>query len=251
MAYLVAPLTITLALWLLAGVLLATGRRRLATWTAAMGLLLLWVCSTPAVGTLLAEPLERPYEACVPARTPTADAIVVLGGALAGAAPPRRPSFALGAASGRVWHAAELYRAGRAPLIIVAAGNRPEHAHEQVEAEAIRDMLVQLGVPPSAIGLEGRSTNTRENAALSRDLARSAGVHLVLMVTSARHMTRALETFRRGWAGLDVRFTPCPTEITVSATEPHWEVWLPTAPGLANVTSTLKEYAGILALAIM
>src|SRR5439155_9010624 len=118
----------------------------------------------PFVGDRLVSALEEQYPALAPEATPVADAIVILGGAVAGAKLPERPTLTLSASSTRVWHAAALYRAGKARWVVAAAGNRPEHASEQTEADAIAQMLVQLGVPRSAILLEGASRTTRENA---------------------------------------------------------------------------------------
>lgn len=59
-----------------------------------------------------------------------------------------------------------LYRTGRIRRILLSGGRligdvRPE-------ADAVREFLLQCGVPDSAILVENRSRNTRENALYSR-----------------------------------------------------------------------------------
>jgi uncharacterized SAM-binding protein YcdF (DUF218 family) len=158
----------------------------------------------------------------------------------------------LGQASTRVWHAAALYRAGKARWIVVAAGNRPEHAAEQVEAEAITEMLVQLGVPRAAIVQDGSSRTTRENARNVRPLLERLGARRVLLVTSAMHMPRALQTFEKVWGPSGPQLIPAVTDVKGPA-EPFTpvELWLPSLDALLSVTRSLKEFAGMAALAII
>jgi uncharacterized SAM-binding protein YcdF (DUF218 family) len=250
--YFLSPLCTTLLLWLSAGAGWAFGWRRLGLVLASAGFVLLSVCSTPWVADRLQSDLEGRFRAFSPQAAPVADAIVVLGGAVAGPRPPERPNLILGPASSRVWHAAALYRAGKARWVVVAAGNRPEQATEQVEAEVIGQILFQLGVPRSAIVLEGESRTTRENARNVRPILDRLGVRRVLLVTSAQHMPRALQTFTKVWGPGGPQLIPAVTDVRGRA-EPlnGAEVWLPSLDALLSVTKSLKEFAGMAALAII
>lgn len=250
--YLLSPLSAALLLGLAGGVAGLLGRRRTALTLACIGFILLWACATPWVAEQLRADLEGQYPALTPKATPAADAILVLGGAVAGAKPPERPTLVLGQASTRVWHAAALYRAGKARWVVVAAGNRPEHALEQVEADAIKEVLVQLGVPISAIIQEGASRTTRENARNVRPLLERLGARRVLLVTSALHMPRALQTFETVWNGTGPQLIPAVTDVKGPlATLGSLEVWFPSLDALLSVTKSLKEFAGMAALAII
>jgi uncharacterized SAM-binding protein YcdF (DUF218 family) len=61
----------------------------------------------------------------------------------------------------------------------------------------------EMGVPDAQVVLESRSRTTSENAIFSKTLLQpEPGQHWVL-VTSAWHMPRAMETFARaGWTGV-------------------------------------------------
>jgi uncharacterized SAM-binding protein YcdF (DUF218 family) len=158
----------------------------------------------------------------------------------------------LGQASTRVWYAAALYRAGKAPWIVVAAGNRPAHANEQVEADAIAQFLIQLGVPERAILLERSSQTTRENARNSLPVLRRLGAKRVLLVTSAIHMPRAMQTFVTVWGRPAPELIPAVTDVHGGPTNaPTWELWLPSLDGLLSVSRCLKEFAGLASLAII
>lgn len=250
--YLVSPLTVAMGLFLLAGLCLAWGRTRWGMGLGSVALVGLWLASTPLVATALIDSLERRYPAITVEKTPVADAIVVLGGALAGASPPKRPGFNLGPSAGRVWHAATLFRAGKARWIIVAAGNQPGLEGEQVEAEAVAEMLQVLGVPKQAIRLETGSRNTRENALHARPIIERLGVHRVLLVTSGMHMPRAMTIFTKAWADSNIELVPAPTDIAIAQRHPlSVEDCFPNAGALLTVTRALKEFAGTLAYAIM
>ena len=113
-----------------------------------------------------------------------ADAIVLLGGGSG-----ERPT-----------HAAELFRAGVAPRIIVSgAGDTPGN----------RLLLMNRGVPSSAIQLEPDSKTTKENAQFTIPLLRAAGATRVVLVTSWYHSRRALKCFRH--YGPDICFYSSPS----------------------------------------
>jgi uncharacterized SAM-binding protein YcdF (DUF218 family) len=134
--------------------------------------------------------LERPLAAAVPAREAGFDVIVVLGAPCLHGKPGRF-------ASERARRAAELWRRGAAPRILVTGGP----VHDLPEADAIADYLVALGVPETAIKRELKARNTRENALLSAKLALPEGWRKALLVTQRFHSRRAAREFAR--AGFD------------------------------------------------
>jgi uncharacterized SAM-binding protein YcdF (DUF218 family) len=249
--FFVSPLVVVIGLWLFAAVCLLLGRRRLALGLSSTGFVLLWVASMPVVANALAHTLESQYPVRSVEATPAADAIIVLGGALIPANPPSRPSYALAPAAGRVWHAAQLYKAGKAKWIVVAAGNQPGFESQQIEADAISDMLKQLGVPSSAIRLDTASRNTRENAANAKLVLQDLGVRRILLVTSAQHMPRAVTTFKKVWANSTVELIPAGSDSQGAPPPNSWLSWIPSPNALLSVTKALKEIAGMIGLAII
>ena len=117
------PLGFALVLSILAmGILgISDGLARLFLFVAVT---VLWGASTPIFADYLGLTLEGQYPPVAVEETPTADVIVVLGGAVAGAAPPRI-TVDLSAAADRVLHAARLYRAGKAPVVLISGGAIP------------------------------------------------------------------------------------------------------------------------------
>ncbi|MGH9904552.1 MAG: YdcF family protein, partial [Pyrinomonadaceae bacterium] len=142
---------------------------------------------------LLARPLEE--RARIMAAQAPRDgyaAILLLGGIVSLPAAGYGQYIDFGSNASRIWAAARLYHAGVAPQIIVSGGSFPRADGKMPvsEAESIRPVLQELGVPFDAILLEPRSLNTRENAQESRHLIEDQAK--VALVTSAFHMPRAM-----------------------------------------------------------
>ena len=198
---LVLPLGVAVGAGLLALAAFAFGRRRAAAVLTAFAVVWLWGWSTPLPTGAIVGPLADPYPVGRIETLPAADAIVLLGGGIA----PLRGDMIypdLSGSADRIWHAARLYHAGKAPLIIPSAGNVWGGPERPSTAQAMRMLLEALGVPDHAIVIEDRSRNTRGNAVFTEKLAADRGIGQVLLVTSYWHMRRAEAAFRR--MGLDV-----------------------------------------------
>jgi uncharacterized SAM-binding protein YcdF (DUF218 family) len=235
------PLSLSLFFSLLAGLLFWCGRRRPAGLCLLFSLLVLWVPSMPAVSDSLRASLERRHLPMALEEVPKADAILVLGGAVGAALPPRL-TVDLGAAGDRVLYAVQLYQAGKAPFLIACGGRLPWMKKELAEAQAMAALWRAWGVPEEAILLETKSGNTYENALHSRRLLEAHGLKRVLLVTSALHMPRARALFRA--SGIDA--VPAPTDFeVVDRGDRTLMSWLPDAAALEGSTRVIKEYLGL------
>ena len=107
---------------------------------------------------------------CMDSGKVSADVIVVLGGG----------------SHERPLRAAELFKQGAAPRIIITG-----EGDDQIN----RQLLLAAGVPASAIQVEGKSTTTRENAGFTLKIMRTENLHSAILVTSWYHSRRAQKTF--------------------------------------------------------
>lgn len=226
----------------LAGLVLALAwRRRMRSSIALAALAFVWlgVWSMPMVSHWLGSAIENQYPQVPMAAVAHAPAIVVLGGAVS---PPRLggSEIDLHTAADRVWYAARLFHAGKAPLLILSGGSDPERQAIS-EARAMAIFLADLGVPAQAIVLEEQSRNTRQNAANSAALLKARGIDRILLVTSALHMPRAVTLFMA--QGLQV--VPAPTDFEASQPPPPGLLaWLPDALALDTSGRAMKEIVG-------
>jgi uncharacterized SAM-binding protein YcdF (DUF218 family) len=236
---LVYPLGLSLLLLAWGLLLLVAGRRTGAGLVVCLALAWLYAWSTPVVSHAVRASLEGAFANEPVEALPSADAIVLLGGGV-DPMPPDWPYADLNDGADRVWHAARVYHAGRAPVVVVSGGRVPGREDRVSEAEAMRGLLVDLGVPADAIVLEDRARTTRENAVFVAEELQRLGAGDVLLVTSALHMRRALASF----AGLGLNLRPAATDFS----EPPVDAilrWLPDAKALAASTAALREYLGL------
>lgn len=236
-AALISPLGLSLLLIAFCLWLLAFGWRRLALTLLGFGWLWLLVWSLPIASGALRTALEAEYPIRPVASLPVAPAIVVLGGAMK-MPTQQQPLPALAGSSDRVWHAARLYHAGKAPLLLLSGGSDPALS-TMSEARAMQLFLRDLGVPAKATLLEEQSRTTRQNAAFSAAILKRRGIDRVLLVTSALHMRRAASHFAA--AGIDV--IPAATDYETGFVA-DWQRWLPDAGALAQSGQAMKEWVG-------
>lgn len=227
---------------LIAGGLLTLVRLpRLGWWVAMLGIAQAVLFSLNPVADALLLPLEDEARAAAAAAPPCCyDAIVVLGAGVITAAPPERPEPALTDTSDRLWQGARLYHRGVAPRVIVSGGSymAQRGGPAQTEAQAMREVLVALGVPADRIVMEGNSLNTIDNI---REVRALVGAGRVALVTSGFHMPRALRLARQ--AGLNAEPFPTDWRIIRSA-RAAWEI-LPSVDATVNAMIALREYMAL------
>ena len=234
---LISPLGTALALWLAALLVCGQKRWRLARVLGVLGFVWLWGWSLPVASHALRGVLESAYPQRSVVDTSAAQAIVVLGGSV-------RPPEVLGqapdltAAADRVWHGARLFHAGKATWLVMSGGSDAFTAATS-EAEAMRQLAQDLGVPSRAMLLEERSRNTRQNAQFTAQILKAKGVRRILLVTSALHMRRAVPLFEA--QGLTV--IPAATDHEARS---HFTAidWLPDASALDGSARAMKEFVG-------
>jgi len=144
----------------------------------------------------LAEPLKR-SDPPVPA-----DAIVVFAGGVG------ESGKAGGGHQERLKQAVDLYNAGYAPVLVLSSG----FVYSFREAEVMRALAIDQGVPASRILLEQRAANTYQNVTFVHAILREHRWNRVLLVSSPYHMRRALLVWRK--VAPDITVVPSPPERT-------------------------------------
>ena len=218
---------------------------RLASGAIALSLFIIFFTSNPNVASKLVRTLEQQYLPMEP--VPTADAIVVLGGATAAQLEPR-PWVEVSEAGDRILYGARLYNQKRAPKLLLSGGRVSWRGGSGgSEAEDMKQIAMAMDVPAEDILLEGNSLNTRQNAVNTQAILQSESINSVLLVTSAIHMPRSVAIFKK----LGINVIPAPTDY-LSPTETQGPgtlegrilSLLPDAEAQSHFTRALKEYIG-------
>lgn len=216
------------------------GERRCLTasrWFLICSCLWIWLWSTPLMSWLVGSSLEREFlvEGKVPTieSIPKAEAIVLLGGGMGG--DTNICEYAeMWTSADRVWQAARLYKAGKAPKIYASGG------HVEMTTSGL---LQDLGVPREAIVFleDPRNTEEEAKAAAGRDEKK------VLLVTSAWHMKRAKLMFEKYAPEVEAIPAPADWEATYKgARMDWWSVLLPRSENLMWNEVWFHEWLGII-----
>ena len=127
------------------------------------------------------------------------DAILVLGTPADADGNPTPEQLA------RVTEAVREYDRGIAPRLLFTGG--PAHNHF-VEADVMASAAAAQGIPPSAIFVETRASDTIQNACYSERIMQAHGWHSAEIVSSAYHLPRAAMIFSH--TSLDWRMHSAP-----------------------------------------
>ena len=220
-------------------------RRRFGRWLLALPLVWFALWMMPLTSLILGAPLEAAYlkDGAVPSveSYTNADAIVVLGGGMAVHQDPDGTCHAeMNANSDRVWMGARLFRAEKAPKIVLTSC-----MVDQSTVPLLRD----FGIDEECVEFHEEPRNTEEEA---RMLATN-GVKRILLVTSAWHMRRAEMMFRRYAPELEVVPAPADWEYTLMKRRAEAEegiacfgVLLPDTEAFWRNAIIFKEWIGYL-----
>lgn len=251
--FLANPFSLGILLVALGLILVLRKKVRIALWSLGVALVWFWFWSMPIVGGWLCLPLEENYPVQLAEDMPEADAIVLMGGGVWG--DEHYPYACLNEAADRAWHAARLWKAGKAPIVIPS--------NVGAELGDIK-LLVDLGVPREAVVLENKAVNTEENAKFVAKILNSGGVKgggveklqptnskpthsptRILLVTSACHMKRSLYMFEK--YAPEIECIPAATDYQVLPWKDcpfRFRSLLPSIDAFARNNSFIHEYIG-------
>ena len=260
--FVASPIGISIAGLVIAVVCAWLKRVRLVKWIGGVTVVWLWLWMTPFMTRFVGAPLEREFlvGGRVPAveSFPEADAIVVLGGSM-GSDTNLNGYAEMWTSADRVWQAARLWKAGKAPRII-ATGDGAR--------ESTLGLLKDFGVDEKCVEfLDAR--NTEEEARVVGEIL-NHGIHRihgngegvtgegktvkpkVLLVTSAWHMKRARMMFEKYAKGVEVVCAPADFEMSMAARRLcGFKAVLPDAYSLHLNSVAVHEWVGIVGYGVM
>ena len=215
--------------------------RRLGIWLGSAALVAVATIGILPLQDWLLRPLEELYP--VPELPARVDGIVVLGGA-------ERPSIMAargwpevnGNADRLVAFAALAHRYPEARLVFTGGSAIPHADTELTEADVAARVAALIGMDVGRIIFERDARNTAENARNTAALIQPKADEIWLLITSARHMPRAMSSFAAvGWTPVpfpvDFQTGP-PSRIGSSGFQPLTR--------LAALDAVSKEWLGLL-----
>ena len=151
------------------------------------------------IGSWILTPLENRFP--LPAYQPEkVDGIIVLGGATNSALSHMRKQTNLNGNSERLTTFVTLARQNPKSRLVFTGGSSALRGYHIAEADVAEQLLTETGTDTSQIHFERESRNTWENAHKLLESIKPADNEVWLLVTSARHMPRAMGVFHKaGW----------------------------------------------------
>ncbi len=171
------------------------------------------------------------------------DGIIVLGGTLDASLTAARNQLSLNGSVERITNFAKLANLYPSAKLIYTGGTGSLTEQAYKEAQYVSPILKQLGVNEQNLILESQSRNTYENAIFSYDLASPKPNETWILITSARHMPRAIGTFRAAnWSNI----IPYPVDFIYKGDE-IFGPSLNLRSSLNSFTTAIYEWSGLLA----
>ena len=245
--YIVSPAGFSIVLVVAAVLARVLGRRRLARWSVVLAMANFWVWSTPWMTKWMGAALEAEFlvDGRVPEveSLPETDLIELHGGSM-GVATNVTPYVEMWSSADRVWHAVRLWKAGKAPKILVTSGSTDL---------STEPLLTDLGVPKEAIIYDFGPRNTEEE---TKSVATFFANHQppttnhqlrpkVLVVTSAWHMKRTMLMYQKYAPGVEAIPAPCDFENTIGMEKMSgWAVFLPAPAMFMGNSVAFHEWLG-------
>ena len=245
LGYLISPAGFGIALVAAAVLARLFGRRRLAGGAVVLAFANFWVWSTPWMTKWIGASLEAEFLVDGKVQTaeslPQVDAIVLHGGGM-GIDTNISPYAEMWLGADRVWHAARLWKAGKASKVLVMS----KDANLTTEP-----LLTDLGVLKEAIIYDFEPRNTEEEAkAIARmfecsECSNAEKKPKVLVVTSAWHMKRTMLMYQKYAPNVEAIPAPCDFENTMGAERSKgWMSLLPDPAALQGNSIVFHEWLG-------
>ncbi|MEX0760052.1 MAG: YdcF family protein [Tistlia sp.] len=213
--------------------------RRLGNRLLAGGVVFALAVAVLPLDQWILAPLERrfPPPDPHPARV---DGVVALGGGISVGRSRQSGRGELNEAGDRILGMLELAYRHPEATVVYSSGAGGSYDPDRTEADYAGALAEAAGLAPGRVLLETRSRNTRENALESLRLAQPQPGERWLLVTSARHMPRAVASFRA--AGWEVEAYPVDFEASAAGAP----LLLDFAGRLRRLNGGLKEWLGLL-----
>ena len=212
-----------------------------AVWAAVIAFLIVVLFGNSIFAAFLTRSME--WRHMPPTSQPSGDAIVVIAEGMQPADTPRQ-MVETGPEYNRVAAAAKLYKAGAAPLVVVAG--------EAASVPLVQAQLVEMGVPIQDILVQDKTENALEDAKFTRLLTSDKGVQSIILVTSAVKMDRTVFLYKQE----KLNIVPMPVDYKVSlrswteSSKPDLETILknlmPNADAMQQSTTVLYEYLALM-----
>jgi uncharacterized SAM-binding protein YcdF (DUF218 family) len=209
-------------------------------WPVLLAIVIMWISSTPWVGSKLIGWVESAYPAIAVDAVEPADAIVVLGGIYG----PSMPDGYISNWSDSVERfeaGVRLMQANKAPMLIFTGAKLPWEKRVTTEGAELRAEAIAREIDPKRVIVTNIVANTADEAREVALLMRERNWRRVILITTGWHMRRSAYQFKK--AG--VAFTPFPVDFRSDNQRALASIdFIPKGEALGQTETALRETYG-------
>lgn len=237
------PSSCLFTLWLAGTALLWTKWRTAGCWLVTAAAVVTLAVALLPIGQWALKPIEDRFSPLI-SLPPRVDGVIVLGGVVDESVIGRRgvPRSLAAAGSPRLDAFLELARRYPMAKHVFTGGSIDLIDDRDTEADVVRRIFARIGLDTTHIIFEDKSRNTWENAIYSYEMIKPEPDELWILITSARHMPRAIGTFRKaGWKNL----LAFPVDYWTSENGPSFSPTFSLGANLDVLGEAIREYIGL------
>ena len=201
------------------------------------GITILIFFSLPIISNNLISYLEKDYTLQNVSTVNEKDAIVVLGGMIKTIKTKRGFEYEFGGAVDRILAGIDLYKKGKAPILILTRGNLPWSLGKP-EGEYLKEFAIEFGIPEENILLTAIVQNTDQEAKSVKKLLNQN--NNIILVTSAFHMPRAKKVFEAA----NINTIPFAVDFQIQERKLTFMDFLPSADSFNSSSHFIREIIG-------
>lgn len=204
-----------------------------------LGVVTLWLTSTPYFSTLLLGYVEQGQLRKTPDDMQRADVVVVLSGMLGVVNSRGGPMYEWGDPD-RYFAGLELMQAKKGRLIMFTGGILPWQRQLQSEGVYLAAIAKQAGLSENQVIVTENVQNTAQEATAVKQYLNAHQLNSIILVTSAFHMPRAERLFNN--AGIQLQTYPVDSKVILADITPM--KFLPDANAFSATQLALRELIG-------
>jgi uncharacterized SAM-binding protein YcdF (DUF218 family) len=203
---------------------------------------ILYLLSLTPVSNILVYSLECQYQPPSREVLEEVDIVVILGGGVMSSGGFCRYPEASGATYSRVFNGVKIFRQSGAKLLVLSGAGGQRDG--ETNADVMKDIAIALGISENKIITEGKSRNTMEHAIELAKLFPLEERMRIGIVTSALHMPRAVDAFRKNFPGNAI--VPIPVGYIYSPLKYSFENLIPHSDSFSTSSYAIHEWIGML-----
>jgi uncharacterized SAM-binding protein YcdF (DUF218 family) len=169
------------------------------------------------------------------------DIIVILGGGFYPSGGLRKTIEPSGATCSRTVNGIRIFKQSRAKLLVLSGAGEEDNG--EGDAEIMKNLAVTLGIPADKIITEQKSRNTFEHVLEFASIFPPTTQIHIGVVTSAIHMPRSVQAFRRKF--LKDAIVPIPVGYIYSPIKFRIKYFVPSTEAFSKSCYAMHEWIGI------